>query len=308
MNTVNARWARQVVSWEYSAAASPDLAGVPVQPFPASLHREGPTRVIALDLSKVLGTTYPATAPNLLANYIRVAAGERIDVAAEATSEVFYVMRGAGRTETADGVLEWREGDAFTLPHNGGVTHQADADAALYWVHDGPLLQYLGATPTAPRFRPAFYDRDAMDREIERIREAGIREGRNRLGIILGNTDRMETKTATHTMWSLLNLLPAGAVQPPHRHNSVALDLSIRAGGDAYTLIARRVDEAGRLIDPVRADWETQSVFVTPPGWWHSHHNESDRDAYVFPVQDAGLHTYMRTLDIRFVTPDGIRP
>jgi gentisate 1,2-dioxygenase len=308
MNTVNARWARQVVSWEYSAAASPDLSGVPVQPFPASLHREGPTRVIALDLSKVLGTTYPATAPNLLANYIRIAAGERIAVAAEATSEVFFVMRGTGRTETADGVLEWREGDAFTLPHNAGVTHQADADAALYWVHDGPLLSYLGVTPTVPRFRPAFYDRDAMDREIERIREMGIREGRNRLGIILGNTDRMETKTVTHTMWSLLNLLPAGAVQPPHRHNSVALDLAIRAGGDTYTLIAPKVDGAGALIDPVRADWESESVFVTPPGWWHSHHNESGEDAYVFPVQDAGLHTYMRTLDIRFVTPDGIRP
>jgi len=308
MKTVNASWARQVVSWEYSAAASPDLSGVPIQPFPASLHREGPTRVIALDLSKALGTAYPATAPNLLAHYIRVAAGERIAVEAVATSEVFYVMRGAGRTETPFGTVAWGEGDVFTLPHNAGVTHAATEDAALYWVHDGPLLSYLGASPAAPRFRPAFYARDAMDREIERIREAGIREGRNRLGIILGNTDQAENKTLTHTMWSLLNLLPAGAVQPPHRHNSVALDLAVRAAGGTYTLIARKVDAGGRLLDPARADWEPQSVFVTPPGWWHSHHNESDRDAYVFPVQDAGLHTYMRTLDIRFVTPEGVRP
>jgi gentisate 1,2-dioxygenase len=41
-------------------------------------------------------------------------------------------------------------------------------------------------------------------------------------------------------------------------------------------------------------------AFVRPPGWWHSHHNESDEDAIVLPVLDAGLHTYMQTLDIQF--------
>jgi hypothetical protein len=37
------------------------------------------------------------------------------------------------------------------------------------------------------------------------------------------------------------------------------------------------------------------------PGWWHSHHNESDEVAWVLPMQDAGLYTHQRTLDIRFV-------
>ena len=36
-------------------------------------------------------------------------------------------------------------------------------------------------------------------------------------------------------------------------------------------------------------------------GWWHSHVNESDKDAWVLPVQDAALFTYQRVLDIRFV-------
>ena len=35
-------------------------------------------------------------------------------------------------------------------------------------------------------------------------------------------------------------------------------------------------------------------------GWWHYHVNNSDEDAWLFPVQDAGLYTYQRTLDIRF--------
>lgn len=302
MATVNQRWAQQMVSWEYSAAASPDLAAIPIQPFPASLHQQGQTRVISLDLSKELRLPYPATSPNLMASYIRIKPGEQIPVSVQATSEVFFVIRGAGRTETADGVVAWQAGDAFTLPCNPGVTHFADEDTALYWVHDGPLLSHLGVAPTTPRFRPAFYDHQAMGEEIARIREIGIREQRNRIGIILGNIDQQASKTITHTMWSLLNLLPAGAVQLPHRHNSVALDLAVSAGPQTYTMIARKADDNGMLIDPVRADWEPESVFVTPPGWWHSHHNECDQDAYVFPVQDAGLHTYMRTMDIRFIS------
>lgn len=56
-------------------------------------------------------------------------------------------------------------------------------------------------------------------------------------------------------------------------------------------------------MDPVRVPWEKAGAFVTPPGHWHSHHNDSGAPAYLLPVQDAGLHTYLRTLDIRFAAP-----
>ena len=52
--------------------------------------------------------------------------------------------------------------------------------------------------------------------------------------------------------------------------------------------------------NPQKIYWSTGGVFTTPPGLWHSHVNESDKDAYVLPVQDAGLYTYQRTLDIQF--------
>ncbi|OIO69638.1 MAG: hypothetical protein COY36_08900 [Zetaproteobacteria bacterium CG_4_10_14_0_2_um_filter_55_20] len=301
MNNDKQQWEKQVVSWEYSAAATPDLKEVPIQPFPASLHEKGETRIIELDLSKELETPYPATAPNLLANYIRICTDENIRTYAAATSEVYFVLRGSGRTETADGTITWQQGDAFTLPYNQGVTHYADEDSALYWSHDAPLLQYMGAIPSKQMFKPAFYSKAYMCDEVEKLREPALREKRNRIGIILGNTDTAKTKTMTHTMWSLFNLLPAGAVQKPHRHQSVALDLAVFSGPDTYTMIGKKVDEAGNIIDPVKAMWATNTVFVTPPGWWHSHHNESDQDAFVFPVQDAGLHTYMRTLDIQFI-------
>lgn len=59
-----------------------------------------------------------------------------------------------------------------------------------------------------------------------------------------------------------------------------------------YTAMARSIDKDGKLIDPVKAPWRTGGAFTTPPGWWHSHVNESDEDAWVLPIQDAGLFTH----------------
>jgi hypothetical protein len=33
---------------------------------------------------------------------------------------------------------------------------------------------------------------------------------------------------------------------------------------------------------------------------WHAHFNESGSPAHLIPIQDAGLQTYLRSLDIRF--------
>jgi hypothetical protein len=65
--------------------------------------------------------------------------------------------------------------------------------------------------------------------------------------------------------------------------------------------MGKEIDADGIILDPIRCDWVPGAVFVTPTGWWHSHHNESDSVAWVLPIQDAGLYTYQRTLDIRFV-------
>ena len=296
----NQSWGESALSWEYHKAANPRLPAVPIRAFPASLHQAGNTAIIPLDLSVDLETPYLATTPNLLANYISITPGDAIRSRATSSSEVFYVMRGSGRTETEYGTIQWTAGDSFTLPANSGATHTADEDSALYWVHDAPMLAYLGVQPSAPRFKPAFYSGDYMDGEINRIREEAVRRNLNRNGIILGNPDSDATRTVTHTMWSLYNLVPPHSAQKPHRHNSVALDLAVSAQENTYTLIGMGLDDDGKIIQPTKMMWEPHSVFVTPPGLWHSHHNESDGDAFVFPVQDAGMQTYTRTLDIQF--------
>jgi gentisate 1,2-dioxygenase len=137
-------------------------------------------------------------------------------------------------------------------------------------------------------------------------------ERRNRRGILLSSQETYDgTKTLTPTLWSLLNSIEGGADQAPHRHNSVALDLAVvgdaRGKGEVYSLLGRELDKEGRIIDPVKVVWKSGGVFVTPPGWWHSHHNKGERTAWVLPMQDAGLYTHQRTLDIRFQAEEAER-
>ena len=138
-------------------------------------------------------------------------------------------------------------------------------------------------------------------RQLLELQEDPDAEKRNRLGVLLGNkVTENSTKTLTHVLWSLVNIINPNLVQKPHRHNSVALDLCISAKEGVYTLIGKELNEDGTVKDPIRCDWKSGCVFITPPGLWHSHHNESDEPALVLPIQDAGLYTYLRTLDIQF--------
>jgi gentisate 1,2-dioxygenase len=189
-----------------------------------------------------------------------------------------------------------------TLPAGCTTEHTAAAagPALLYRVCDTPLLDYLGVTPTTPRFAPTRYDAATSSARLAEVERHPDAADRSRVSILLGNAAHPQTLTATHTLWAMLGVLPVGRVQRPHRHQSVALDLITSCSPGCYTLVGTEVDGAGRIVDPVRVDWESAGAFVTPPGLWHSHHNESGEPAYLLPIQDAGLHTYLRSLDIRF--------
>eukprot|EP00218_Dolichomastix_sp_CCMP3274_P006679 CAMPEP_0170143230 /NCGR_PEP_ID=MMETSP0033_2-20121228/9667_1 /TAXON_ID=195969 /ORGANISM="Dolichomastix tenuilepis, Strain CCMP3274" /LENGTH=406 /DNA_ID=CAMNT_0010379663 /DNA_START=13 /DNA_END=1233 /DNA_ORIENTATION=+ len=308
--TNSADWTSNVQIFEYTSAANPKMAAIPVFVHPPSLHQAGETRIIPFDLSEQLEVDYPATAPNLMASFVRINDGESIDTSCMATSQAFYVIRGSGTSNSEFGSVSWSEGDLFVLPvgkaDGQGVTHTASegndfGGAALYWVHDQPLMEYLGVEPKVQRFDPTLYTKDRLLAEVETIAQnAGPKL--NRLGVLLGNAACPQTKTLTHVLWSLLNSLPPQEVQRPHRHNSVALDMAVFAPpGKVYTLMGKDIDANGEIVDPIKVEWVSGGVFVTPPGWWHSHHNHSDERAWVLPMQDAGLYTQQRTLDIRFV-------
>lgn len=298
-------WTADARFFEYSQAADPIGAGVispiPAVAFPAALYAGGPTRVVPLDLSEALRTPYRATSPALLASFVRINAGDDLTLEPNATSQLLYCIRGRGHSLVDGSVVPWKQGDFLTLPATTPATHVAEDDAAFYHVADTPLLDYLGASATSPMFRPTTFTAEAAQAKLAEVAAAPDADQKSRVSVLLNNARFDQTLTATHTLWAMFGLLPAGKTQLPHRHQSVAVDLIVDCTEGCYTLLGDSVDPGtGQILDPVRMDWEPGGAFVTPPGTWHSHHNETGGDAHLIPIQDAGLHTYLRTLDIRF--------
>lgn len=292
-------WEAQADFKEYMSAVNPSMPKIEVVGFPNTMHADGATRLIPFDLSATLQTRYAATTPNLYAGYLRICAGEQLQTDFVAASQMFFVISGAGSTAMDLGTMHWKTGDLFTLPSIKSALHQASADTVLFWVNDAPLMRYLGVTPTEQRFEPVLYTQERITEELNKVRAMG--EDRNRVGVLLSNPHFPVTMTLTHTLWSLYNILPKGVVQKPHRHNSIAIDHCVFAGEDTYTLIGQDVDAEGNIINPIKAMWVPGATFITPPGWWHSHHNHSGQDAIVLPIQDAGLVMNMQVLDFQLV-------
>lgn len=293
--------------FEYSSAADPISSGsvpaIPYAEFAADLYASGPTRIIPLDLSSALKCSAPASTPSLAASFLRINAGDALETRANATSELFYVISGKGSSNLGDREIAWSQGDFFTLP-GGGARHRASETAALYWVNDQPLLDYLGVERTRPRFSPAHYTRAELAKALQQAADDPQAATRSRISLILGNPQCMQTMTVTHVLWAMYGLIEPNTRQLPHRHQSVALDLIIDAQPGCYTLVGTELDRDGNIKNPTRVDWKSGAAFVTPPGYWHEHRNESSKRAYLTPIQDAGLHTYLRTLDITFFRED----
>ena len=285
----------------------------------------------------------PATSPNVSISYI-----EMPDFCwfkhsiANNTSNVFYVIQGAGVTKSEYGNIYWNEGDIFVLPAcKSNITHESltqrefsNKETYLLWANDGPILRYLGAKCEAPLFEPVVYSKKSIlkalnsndtsenksgkkrastesvkeERNNDKTQQPNQQPNANRNGVLLSNPymTNQNFNTLTPSLWSLYNTIGPSCVQKPHRHNSVALDYCVFEGsekekGQVYTLMGKELNDDGTIKDPQKLVWKKGGVFITPPGWWHSHVNESSSHAYVFPIQDAGIHTYMNTLDIQFV-------
>lgn len=301
-------WSGDARYFEYSTAANPigsgQISGVPLERFPASLHRDAATGIVPLDVSAELGLAEgPATSPALCAHFVRIEPGDKVRTAPAATSELYYVIAGSGFSAVNGELVRWGAGDFFVLPAGSISTHHATDDTTFYWVTDEPLLRYLGVTPNQPRFSATHFPAQRCNDELDRIAAAPHAGDRNRLAVLLNTAANPQTQTVTHVLWAMYGLLPVDAVQRPHRHQSVALDLIVDCEPGCYTLVGRSLDDAGDIVRPTRVDWEAGGAFITPPGLWHAHFNESGAPAHLIPIQDAGLHTYLRSLDIRFAPP-----
>jgi gentisate 1,2-dioxygenase len=290
--------------FEYTSSANPIgaklISRVPYRSFPAALYDSGPTRILPLDLSAELGCPGPATGPGLAAHFVRIVAGETIAVAPNATSLVFYAIDGSGIAAQGDVSFQFAKGDFFTIPGGAELKLAAESTARLYYVNDAPLLTYLGVSPAAARFTPTLYPAERAEQELQKVSAAPGAGQRNRVSILLGNARFPQTRTVTHSLWAMFGVVAPNTMQKPHRHQSIALDFISACEPGCYTLVGTELDAHGNIANPQRVDWEPGMAFVTPPGYWHAHFNESGANGYVIPIQDAGLQTYLRSLDIRF--------
>lgn len=290
--------------FEYTSSANPIgsrlIPRIPYRSFLASLYDSGPTRVIPLDLSADLGCEGPATGPGLAANFVRVVKSESVTLHPNATSLVFYVVDGSGIASQGEEVFTFAKGDFFTFPGGEAMKLQAASTARLYYVNDNPLLTYLGASVRKKRFKPTRYPAARAEEELKRVSNTTGAAQRNRVSILLGNANFPQTRTVTHTLWAMFGVVAPKTMQKPHRHQSIALDFISDCKQGCYTLVGTELGADGNIVNPERVDWQPGMVFVTPPGYWHAHFNESNENGYVIPIQDAGLQTYLRSLDIRF--------
>ncbi|CAD6560041.1 hypothetical protein LMG28727_07031 [Paraburkholderia kirstenboschensis] len=295
---------RDAQYFEYTSSANPIgaklIPRVPYRSFLTSLYDSGPTRVVPLDLSAELRCEGPATGPGLIANFVRILAGEKVSLNPNATSQVFYVLEGSGAVVQPKTSFQFAKGDFFALPGGAEAVLTADSTARLYYVNDAPLLAYLGVDVGQARFSPTLYPAVRAEEELLKVAAAPGAGQRSRVSVLLGNAKFPQTRTVTHTMWAMFGVIAPNTIQKPHRHQSIALDFISECKPGCYTLVGTELDEQGNIVNPERVDWEAGMAFVTPPGYWHAHFNESGENGYVIPIQDAGLQTYLRSLDIQF--------
>ena len=252
-----------------------------------------PTGLIACDIADRLGCPFPATSPLVLARYARIRAGERLDTRFAASGVIAYVIQGSGGLDCGGETIGWGPGDVVVMPGGVGQAWQAgDADAVLWLVTNEPQLAFENLQPPADGAAPTglvHYPAGEIDRQVALLYEIGRDEQIAGSALVLSSDMQEASRNALPTLTLAMNSLPPGAVQRPHRHNSVAVSLVIRG------------EKCFSKIDGRRKDWSPWCTTITPPVSVHSHHNEGDRQALFLIVQDGGIYYHARAMGFEFV-------
>ena len=293
-----------ISAYEYEKNVNPQLTAIPLYEKNIEESNYG---IDIIDFSNVFHLSYKSTTPNLLASFIKLLRKEDLieldnnqSVEFNATSHLFYIIKGNASIHIDNEDHQVYTGDILISPcfHSVKITNIGEQELQIYYINDSPLVNYLGSKAQKKIFKSAIYSNAFL---LERLNELS-NPNNNRKGILLSNKDTEElgVNTITPVLWALYNELPPKMTQKPHKHNSVALDLCIKCSDseNIYTLMGDQLDENGNIVNPQKVYWKEGSMFITPPGAWHSHNNDGDTYAYILPIQDAGLLLYQRILGI----------
>ena len=251
-----------------------------------------PTGLIPCDASDVMKCAFPATSPLVMAYYARIRAGEILATDFVASGAVYYVIQGTGTTISGAETITWGPGDIFVTPGDESQDHAAGAEDAVLWiVTNEPQLAFENLQAPAPGQSPTntvHYAADEIDRQIELIYEIGKTGDIPGSALVLSSEKQEASRNVLPTLTVAMNTLPPGHVQPPHRHNSVAVSLVIQG------------EECFSLIDGVRKDWAAWATTVTPAVSVHSHHNDGAEQAKFLIIQDGGIFYHARAMGFEF--------
>lgn len=258
-----------------------------------ALDAATPTGFINCDASPEMECGFPATSPFLLARYARINAGDSLASAPKASGIVHYVIEGTGSTRMGDEQITWNPGDVFVAPGGMDFVHTAGDKAAVLWVcGNEPQLDFENFEPPAPGHAPTglvHYTRDEIDRQLEHIYSFPRAEDEAGLALVFSSDKQQGGRNVLPSLTLAMNTLPAGAMQRPHRHNSVAVSLVVKG------------DKCFSKIDGVDKHWAPWATTITPPTSVHSHHNDGDERAMFLIVQDGGLYYHARAMGFEFV-------
>jgi gentisate 1,2-dioxygenase len=293
-----------ISAYEYEKNVNPHLNHIP---FYEKNIDECNYGIHIIDFSQVFNVPYKSTTPNLLASFIKLTKSDNIELnnieynEFNATSNLFYIIKGKAAIHIdneSENVVN--SGDILITPCfcSLKIINVDEDELEIYYINDSPLVNYLGSKVEKKIFQTAVYSNTFL---LEKLNDLSNKNN-NRKGILLSNkdTEALVINTITPVLWALYNELPCKTTQKPHKHNSVALDLCIKCidSENIYTLIGEKLDENGNILNPTKVHWKEGSMFITPPGLWHSHNNDGDTYAYILPIQDAGLFLYQRILGI----------
>ena len=263
---------------------------VPRHQFLNERHRafdpEGKTGLIELDISDQLETPYPATIPAILARYIRVNTGDKIDHSFIASGEVYYVLAGDGESTNNTDKVRWATGDVFCFPGGNTTTHEAQKTAILFCVTNEPLLAFENLQAPLPgmsRSKTVHWPHSEIEKHLSEVYERPKTAETSGVSIQFSTPATAPSRNTIPMINTAINTLEAGGDQRPHRHNGAAITLAIEGEG------------IHSMIEDEKVPWVSGAAQITPGAELHSHHNRGNRRMRSFVIQDEGLHFYLRT-------------
>jgi gentisate 1,2-dioxygenase len=246
-----------------------------------------PSGLVPLDASDALETSYPATTPSLLAQYLRLRAAERITTRQRASGEVYFVMQGAGQSHNGADAIAWHQGDLFCFPGGQETLHTAgNQDAVLFCVSDQPLVTFQGLQP--PRagetlVETVHWPAAEIEKRLDSVYARPNSSEEAGRAVLFSSQALAPARNILPMMVAAINTLEPGKDQRAHRHNGVAITLALEGEG-VYS-----------LIEGERVDWVSGAAQVTPATELHAHHNRGTKRMRSLVIQDEGLHYYTRT-------------